>query len=216
MGFMCRHLRLALGAREDSSTLQHIPYLPTCCRIDMIRLKAILRSMRQTVPSIPADTHRPGDALTDLVIEVFRLNGDLLTTGDALVHDLGLTSARWQVLGAIALALVPLPVAHIARNMGLSRQAVQRVVDDMRTSGLVRLEPNPHHRRAMLVAMTEDGEAAYGQASTRQKRWADDLAAGLEPEVIETAVQLLRTLQERLALSADGTMHRTEAAVRAA
>ena len=110
----------------------------------------------------------------------------------------GLTSARWQVLGAIALSPVPLPVAHIARNMGLTRQAVQRVVDDMRADGLVRLEPNPHHRRAMLVAMTEEGETAYRGASTRQERWADDLAAGLSPDAIEAAGSLLRTLQQRL------------------
>jgi DNA-binding MarR family transcriptional regulator len=137
-------------------------------------------------------------ALTDLVIEVFRLNGDLLATGDTLVHDLGLTSARWQVLGAIALSPVPLPVAHIARNMGLTRQAVQRVVGDMLADGLVRLESNPHHRRAMLVRMTECGEAAYRQASKRQEWWADDLAAGLSPAAIETAGALLRTLQQRL------------------
>ena len=99
--------------------------------------------MRQAPPPSTNDPHRLRRALTGLVIEVFRVNGDLLATGDAMVHDLGLTSARWQVLGAIALSPVPLPVAHIARNMGLTRQAVQRNVDDMRADGLVRLEPNP-------------------------------------------------------------------------
>ncbi len=160
--------------------------------------------MRRTRPS-PDDPHRPRRALTGLVIEVFRLNGDLLATGDALVGDLGLSSARWQVLGAIALSPVPLPVAHIARNMGLTRQAVQRVVDEMRADGLVRLEPNPHHRRAMLVAMTEPGEAAYAAATERQERWADDLAAGLSPDALEAASALLRTLQQRLDAPAERT-----------
>lgn len=148
------------------------------------------------------DPNRLRRALTGLVIEVFRLNGDLLAAGDALVHDLGLTSARWQVLGAIALSPVPLPVAHIARNMGLTRQAVQRVVDDMRADGLVRLEPNPHHRRAVLVAMTESGETAYRRAIERQERWADALAVDLPPETVEAASTLLRTLQRRLDPSA--------------
>lgn len=137
-------------------------------------------------------------ALTALVIDVFRLNGDLLVAGDALVGDLGLTSARWQVLGAIALSSVPLPVAHLARNMGLTRQAVQRSVDEMRGGGFVRLDPNPHHRRAMLVTMTERGEAAYHAASGRQKGWADALAVGLSLEGIEAAGLLLRALQRRL------------------
>jgi DNA-binding MarR family transcriptional regulator len=139
--------------------------------------------------------------LTELIIEVFRLNGDLLAAGDALVGDLDLTSARWQVLGAIALSPVPLPVAHLARNMGLTRQAVQRVVDEMRAGGFLRLEPNPHHRRAMLVIMTERGEKAYRAAISRQEPWADALATGLSPREIGAATRLLRELQRRLAAS---------------
>ena len=140
-------------------------------------------------------------SLTDLIIGVFRLNGALLVSGDALVGDLGLTSARWQVLGAIALSPVPVPVARLARNMGLTRQAVQRSVDEMRNDGLVRLDPNPHHRRAMLVTMTELGSSAYRAASERQERWADVLAAGLSPEDIEAASLLMRELQRRLEAS---------------
>ena len=147
------------------------------------------------------DNTRLRRSLTDLIIGVFRLNGALLVSGDALVGDLGLTSARWQVLGAIALSPVPLPVAHLARNMGLTRQAVQRSVDEMRNDGLVRLDPNPHHRRAMLVTMTELGSSAYRAASERQERWADVLAAGLSPEDIEAASLLMRELQRRLEAS---------------
>ncbi|MGX7704413.1 MarR family winged helix-turn-helix transcriptional regulator [Methylobacterium sp. Gmos1] len=151
----------------------------------------------------PDDRDRARRALSGLVIEVFRLNGDLIEAGDALVHDLGLTSARWQVLGAVALAPAPLPVAHIARNMGLARQSVQRVVDDMRADGLVRLEPNPHHRRAPLVAMTPQGEAAYGQAMARKDLWADGLTEGLPAEAIEAASTLLRAIQQRIGASHD-------------
>ena len=42
-----------------------------------------------------------GDALTGLILDLFRLNNLLLTAGDRLVAGLGLTSARWQILGAI-------------------------------------------------------------------------------------------------------------------
>lgn len=151
--------------------------------------------MQATTPR-PAD--RPDEALTDLILHVFRLNGALLAAGDALVGDLGLSSARWQVLGAIDGSPVPLPVAHVARNMGLTRQAVQRSVDDMRADGLVRLEENPHHRRAMLVVMTPEGQAAYGRASERQKAWARDLATGLPPARITQAGALLHELRRRL------------------
>ncbi|TGE01113.1 MarR family winged helix-turn-helix transcriptional regulator [Methylobacterium nonmethylotrophicum] len=144
------------------------------------------------------DRLRARRAWSGLVIEVFRLNGDLLEAGDTLVEDLGLTSARWQVLGAVDLAPAPLPVAHIARNMGLARQSVQRLVDDMLAEGLVRLAPNPHHRRAALVAMTPRGEAAYREAMARKDLLADALAEGLAPEALEAAGALLRVLQQRI------------------
>ena len=154
--------------------------------------------MARTFAARTSARDRSRRALSGLVIEVFRLNGDLLEAGDDLVHDLGLTSARWQVLGAIALAPAPLPVAHIARNMGLARQSVQRLVDDMEADGLVRLEPNPHHRRAALVALTPRGQTAYDRAIARKDRWADLLTDGLPAEAIEAASTLLRDLQQRI------------------
>jgi DNA-binding MarR family transcriptional regulator len=143
--------------------------------------------------------HRPAkDAITDLVLETFRLNGRLLMAGDALVADIGLTSARWQVLGAIALSPVSLPVAHIARNMGLTRQAVQRLANEMERDGLVRFESNPHHQRAKLVLLTTRGEAAYAATTKRQRPWASSLANGLNVKQIETATATLRTIRQRL------------------
>src|SRR5262245_55844783 len=103
----------------------------------------------------------PEALLTDLILEVFRLNGVLLAEGDRLVADLGLTSARWQVLGAVALAEAPMPVAWIARNMGLTRQAVQRVVNELSVEGVLDFADNPHHRRAKLVVLSDRGAKLY-------------------------------------------------------
>ena len=88
------------------------------------------------------------DALTDLIIDVLRLNGLLMTAGDRMVARLGLTSARWQVLRAIYYAERAQPVAWLARDMGGNRQNVQRIVNDLQKMGFVTLEVNPHHRRA--------------------------------------------------------------------
>jgi DNA-binding MarR family transcriptional regulator len=137
-------------------------------------------------------------ALTELILETFQLNGRLLAAGDALVRDLGLTSARWQILGAIALSPVPLPVAHIARNMGLTRQTVQKLVNELESDGIVRFAPNPHHQRARLVLFTEKGRAAYEAARQRQRPWAQALADGLAADEIEAATLLLRTVRHRL------------------
>jgi DNA-binding MarR family transcriptional regulator len=138
---------------------------------------------------------RTVDTVTDLILETFRLNGALIVAGDRLVADIGLTSARWQVLGGLALSPVPLPVAHVARNMGLSRQAVQRLVNEMEADGLVRFAPNPHHRRAQLVLLTARGEEIYRAAGERQQPWAARLAKGLKAPDLALALTVLRTIR---------------------
>jgi DNA-binding MarR family transcriptional regulator len=138
------------------------------------------------------------DAITELVLETFRLNGRLLAAGDALVADLGLTSARWQVLGAVALSPVPLSVAQIARNMGLTRQAVQRLTDEIEGDGLLRFAPNPHHQRAKLVLLTAAGKSAFAAAMKRQAAWAAALGKGLGVRDIAAAAKTLRTIRQRL------------------
>jgi hypothetical protein len=59
-----------------------------------------------------------GDALSELILDLFRLNSRILAAGDRLVADIGLTSARWQTLGAIVTAERPQPVAWLARDLG--------------------------------------------------------------------------------------------------
>ena len=143
-------------------------------------------------------THTPaGSAVTSLILEVFSLNGQLLAAGDQLTKRLGLTSARWQVLGAIALAGQALSVAQIGRRMGLSRQAVQRVANDLQTSGFVVYGDNPDHKRASLVTMTSKGQSAFEEMERVQANWANELASGLDAARLEEAVDILREVQKR-------------------
>ncbi|MDZ5450811.1 MarR family winged helix-turn-helix transcriptional regulator [Labrys sp. ZIDIC5] len=144
-----------------------------------------------------------GEGVTALILEVFRLNGRLLAAGDRLVSGVGLSSARWQVLGAVALAGAPRPVAHLARSMGLNRQGVQRIVNELAQEGILDFRDNPHHRRARLVAMTARGKAAYEAANRLQKPWVDALAQGLAAEDVEACLRLISTLRCRLEAEAD-------------
>ena len=137
-----------------------------------------------------------GAGLTGLILEAFRLNGRLLAAGDRLTGDLGLSSARWQVIGAIEQA--PLSVAQIARNMGLTRQAVQRVANVLADEGLVEFTENPDHRRAKLVRLSAGGRTVLEEISRRQVEWSNRLAEGLTAEAIEAALSVMRTLRQRL------------------
>ena len=80
---------------------------------------------------------RAGSTLTDLILRTFRVHGALIAAEDRLARPLGLTAARWQVLGSVAGLPQPAPVAHVAREMGLTRQSVQRLVDHLVAEGLL-------------------------------------------------------------------------------
>lgn len=139
---------------------------------------------------------RQGAAATELILEIFRLNGRLLAAGDRLTADLGLTSARWQVMGAIA--ATPASVAAIGRRMGLTRQAVQRIANELAAEGFAQFTDNPEHKRAKLLGLTPKGTRALATVTGRQIAWVNDLAADLPAKRIVKAASLLRHLMARL------------------
>jgi DNA-binding MarR family transcriptional regulator len=139
-----------------------------------------------------------GAALTGLILDLFRLNSRLLASGDRLVAGLGLTSARWQILGTIVAADRPQPVAWLARNLGANRQNVQRIVNDLVTEGLLAFEANPHHRRAQLVVLTGKGRSTYEAAMRLQVPWVNSLADGLPVKDMETVRRVVAALRQKL------------------
>jgi DNA-binding MarR family transcriptional regulator len=144
-----------------------------------------------------------GEAMTPLILELLRLNSLILTTGDRLVAGLGLTSARWQILGAIDAAERPQPVAWLARDIGGNRQNVQRIVNDLHRDGLVTFESNPHHRRAQLVVMTDKGGKALGAAMHLQIPWVNHFTEGLSVKDIEVVRRVVARLRERIEQAQD-------------
>ena len=139
-----------------------------------------------------------GEALTDLILDVFRLNSLVLTAGDRLVARLGLTSARWQILGAMVAAQRAQPVAWLARDMGANRQNVQRIINDLHKEGLVTFEANPHHRRAQLVVLTDKGKQTFDAAMRLQAPWINSLAEGLSVKDIHTMHRVIIALRKKL------------------
>ena len=142
------------------------------------------------------EEHTPrGAAVTDLIMAIFRANGRMLRAGDHITNDLGLTSTKWQVLGAIHPG--PRTVAQIARDYEFSRQGILWVVQSMVKEGLVELVKNPDHRRAKLVKPTEHGRETYMEISRRQRLWSNNLAEAFRQEDLETAIATVRLLGER-------------------
>ena len=135
-------------------------------------------------------THtKSGRNFTELILETFRLNGDLIEAGDKLISDLGLTSARWQVLGGLMDG--PITVAEIARRMGLSRQNVQRIANRLKQDGFIDTSPNPAHRRAKLYFLTNFGMESMQEVTKRQERWVNQMSKDMELVGIRQTVSMM-------------------------
>jgi DNA-binding MarR family transcriptional regulator len=101
-------------------------------------------------------------------------------------------------VGAIALQQGRAPVAHIANAMGLSRQAVQRIADELEKTGIVEFRDNPHHKRAKLVTLTAKGHALNEAAMRLQKPWVAALGAGIDHTALQATLTVLTELRARL------------------
>ena len=132
-----------------------------------------------------------GHVFTEIVLEVFKLSGLLTAEGDRLTEAHALSSARWKILGSIAQADAPPTVPQIARVMGQTRQAVQRLVNVMHTDGLLELIGNPNHKRAKLVTLTTKGKATYTKLEKSQIPWANQCSSHMNKKELETTLSVL-------------------------
>ena len=139
-----------------------------------------------------------GAALTELFLTSFPFYGALMAAGERLTAGVGLTAARWQVLSTIVRSDRPEPVANVARIMGLARQSVQRSADELEKSGLITFGPNPHHKRAPVMLLTQKGKMAFDEITRKQAPWVNALGKDLNAGAIVAAVGLLKALSKKL------------------
>ncbi|WP_432949573.1 MarR family winged helix-turn-helix transcriptional regulator [Kribbella sp. CA-253562] len=139
---------------------------------------------------------RDQELLSAAALTAFKLNGQFLELAESLAKPVGLTATWWQVLGAVL--QTPLPVASIAREMGITRQAVQRTADVLVERGLAEYRDNPAHRRAKLVAVTAEGLDAVRAIHPEHAKQAKRLSEVLGQEEFARAVEALTTLSKAL------------------
>src|ERR1700727_2037912 len=91
-----------------------------------------------------------------LVADVYELAGVLRRDGEQIAKLAGQTQARWQVMSVASAGR--LSVAMIARRLGITRQSVQRVADEIVAEELASFRPNPDHQRSPLLILNPDGQ----------------------------------------------------------
>lgn len=135
-----------------------------------------------------------GDALTNLVLPIFELNGEFLAAARDISEPAGLTPAWWQVLGATLDG--PLTVSEIARRvgLGLARQSVQRSADILVEKGWAAYSENPHHQRAKLFHPTAAGRESLTGLSKAQHQWANSVGNAIGESELVALVTIVQRI----------------------
>lgn len=143
--------------------------------------------------------------LSGIAKTVFRLNGELLSIAEDLARPTGLTAAWWQVLATVLRE--PVSVADISRSIGNSRQSVQRVADLLVDQGLAEYRPNPAHRRAKLLAPTEEGRSAVRAIAPAHADLARRLSSVFGEEELRQVTEHLTRLSAALQAVSEAESH---------
>lgn len=81
--------------------------------------------------------------------------------------------------------------SDIARNIGVSRQAIHSTIGQMVALGIVRLEPDPGDRRHMIVSLTDLGTRMRSDAQRAMDAMTAQIAARLGQEQFDVLLAAL-------------------------
>jgi len=84
----------------------------------------------------------------------------------------------------------------LVQRMGLSKQAVQQLVDDLEREGIVERRPDPTDRRGKIVAFTAKGLKAQSDANDVKRRVEARYKAKLGKADFDTLDSLLRRISQ--------------------
>ena len=96
------------------------------------------------------------------------------------LHDQGwpdVSRPQWMVMTNIVSGIVR--PSDIARNIGVSRQAIHSTIGQMVRLGIVQLEPDPGDRRHMIVSLTAVGTQMRQDAQRAMDAMTAQFAARL-------------------------------------
>ena len=129
-----------------------------------------------------------------LIADVAELIGHSRATSNALARSVGQSVARWHLLSVLSGG--PHTVAASARRLGLARQSVQRVANDLLADGLVVSAPDPNDARAPLMELTEQGDRLVAELYEQSEADRTELVqqADLSARRLRSARSTIRAL----------------------
>ncbi|MEV5908839.1 MarR family transcriptional regulator [Streptomyces chartreusis] len=88
----------------------------------------------------------------------------------------------------------PMTVPQMGRLMTLTRQFVQRMVNDALTRGWAETTPNPAHQRSSLIRITDEGEAVITAILAREHALNRQVGGELTEAELLACVRVLKEM----------------------
>lgn len=100
---------------------------------------------------------------------------------DVLVTPLGIRRRHFGVLAIVGEAK-PLSQIDIGERLGIDRNTMVGLLDELEAGGFVMRSRDPRDRRAHLVALTPAGQDVLAQGTLLAQRTNDDVLSPLAPD----------------------------------
>ena len=126
----------------------------------------------------------------------YRVNGlamRMREAADGVLEPLGLTVKRFGALATLA-ERGALAQNELGEQLGIDRTTMVSLVDDLERAGHVARERNPADRRAYVIELTAQGEAARREAAARLERVERELLSPLSAAERRRFIELLGRL----------------------
>jgi DNA-binding MarR family transcriptional regulator len=137
------------------------------------------------------------DELADRLTEVFALVGPLYRRVQRKVEQ----SEPYEGLSVGVRAVLdllrghgPMTVPQMGRAQALSRQFVQRMVNQAAEHGLVESVPNPAHQRSPLIRLTDEGRARITATVDREQAVLREVGGDLTDAEMTACLRVLREM----------------------
>jgi DNA-binding MarR family transcriptional regulator len=135
--------------------------------------------------------------LYPLIWKVRRVFQQLRRVSDTILEDLGINASQRAVLELLC-GEEQLSVPQIARQLSVTRQHVQVLVNELQAKSLVESVENPAHKRSPLIGTTEAGRGLFAAIAAREQSLLDALQSSFSSQDIAISLSTLKTLEECL------------------
>ena len=108
------------------------------------------------------------ESLDTLAFQIFRIHHLIQENSEWLFNDLGVTHSRARIIIGLSKQNKPTSISELARSIGLTRQAVQRLANQMIEEDILCIDQDSQSNKSKLLQLTDVGLTLYAEIRRRR------------------------------------------------